>query len=290
MPVAQYVGGVEHAILHLLYMRFFSKVLRDMGMVNFDEPMLRLLNQGQVINEGKAMSKSLGNGVDLGKQIDEFGVDAVRLTMIFAGPPEDDIDWAEVSPGSSLKFLQRAYRLAADVASQPGVDFAAGDPGLRKATHKAIAEISQLLDGGRFNVAVARTMELVNATRKTIDSGAGAADPAVREAVQFVAQSLSVVSPYVAEEMWELLGLPPSIANSTWPTADPSLIVDDTVTMVVQIQGKVRGKLEVPADITEEDALAAALADDAVQRSLAGREIIKVIARLPKMLSLVPGK
>ena len=290
MPVAQYVGGVEHAILHLLYMRFFSKVLRDMGMVNFDEPMLRLLNQGQVINEGKAMSKSLGNGVDLGKQIDEFGVDAVRLTMIFAGPPEDDIDWAEVSPGSSLKFLQRAYRLAADVASQPGVDFAAGDPGLRKATHKAIAEISQLLDGGRFNVAVARTMELVNATRKTIDSGAGAADPAVREAVQFVAQSLSVVSPYVAEEMWELLGLPPSIANSTWPTADPSLIVDDTVTMVVQIQGKVRGKLEVPADITEEDALAAALADDAVQRSLAGCEIVKVIARLPKMLSLVPGK
>ncbi|WP_040284190.1 leucine--tRNA ligase [Tessaracoccus massiliensis] len=290
MPVAQYVGGVEHAILHLLYMRFFSKVLRDMGLVSFDEPMLRLLNQGQVINEGKAMSKSLGNGVDLGKQIDEFGVDAVRLTMIFAGPPEDDIDWAEVSPGSSLKFLQRAYRLAADVASQPGVDFAGGDPALRKATHKAIAEITQLLDGGRFNVAVARTMELVNATRKTIDAGAGAEDPAVREAVQFVAQALSVVSPYVAEEMWELLGLPPSIANSSWPTADASLTVDDTVTMVVQIQGKVRGKLEVPADITEEDALAAALTDEAVQRSLAGREIVKVIARLPKMLSLVPGK
>ncbi|MHA7860255.1 leucine--tRNA ligase [Tessaracoccus sp. Y36] len=290
MPVAQYVGGVEHAILHLLYMRFFSKVLRDMGLVSFDEPMLRLLNQGQVINEGRAMSKSLGNGVDLGKQIDEFGVDAVRLTMIFAGPPEDDIDWAEVSPGSSLKFLQRAYRLAADVDSQPGVDFTQGDPQLRKATHKAITEITQLLDGGRFNVAVARTMELVNATRKTIDSGAGGADPAVREAVEFVAQALSVVSPYVAEEMWELLGQPPSVANSAWPTADPALTVDDTVTMVVQIQGKVRGKLEVPADITEEDALAAALADDAVQRSLAGREIVKVIARLPKMLSLVPGK
>ncbi|GAA4906601.1 leucine--tRNA ligase [Tessaracoccus lubricantis] len=290
MPVAQYVGGVEHAILHLLYMRFFSKVLRDLGLVSFDEPMLRLLNQGQVINEGKAMSKSLGNGVDLGKQIDEFGVDAVRLTMIFAGPPEDDIDWAEVSPGSSLKFLQRAYRLAADVASQPGVDYSQGDAQLRKATHKAIIEITQLLDGGRFNVAVARTMELVNATRKTIDSGAGGADPAVREAVEFVAQALSVVSPYVAEEMWELLGQPPSVANSTWPTADPALTLDDTVTMVVQIQGKIRGKLEVPADITEEDALAAALADEAVQRSLAGREVVKVIARLPKMLSLVPGK
>ena len=290
MPVDQYVGGVEHAILHLLYMRFFTKVLRDLGMVDFDEPMLRLLNQVQVINQGKAMSKSLGNGVDLGKQIDEFGVDAVRLTMIFAGPPEDDIDWADMSPASSLKFLQRAYRLASDVASPVDADFAAGDKELRKATHKAITEVSTLLDSGRFNVAVARTMELVNAARKTIDGAAGAADPAVREAVMFVAQSLSLVAPYVAEEMWEALGLPPSVANSQWPVADASLTVDDTATMVVQIQGKIRAKLEVPADITEEAALELALADDGVQRSLAGREVVKVIARLPTMLSLVPGK
>lgn len=288
MPVAQYVGGVEHAILHLLYMRFFSKVLRDMGLVDFDEPMLRLLNQGQVINEGKAMSKSLGNGVDLGKQIDEFGVDAVRLTMVFAGPPEDDIDWADLSPASSLKFLQRAYRIAADVTSDRHADRAAGDKALRKVTHKAIAEVSMLLDSGRFNVAVARTMELVNATRKAIDAGPGPADPAVREAAEFVAQALSVVAPYVAEEMWELLGHSPSVANSSWPAADPSLTVDDTVTMVVQIQGKIRAKLEVPAVITEDEALAVALADPGVQRSLDGREIVKVIARLPKMLSLVP--
>ena len=288
MPVAQYVGGVEHAILHLLYMRFFTKVLRDMGLVDFDEPMLRLLNQGQVINQGKAMSKSLGNGVDLGKQIDEFGVDAVRLTMVFAGPPEDDIDWADLSPSSSLKFLQRAHRIAADVASDRRVDYALGHPGLRKAVHKAITEVSMLLESGRFNVAVARTMEVVNATRKAIDGVPGPADPAVREAAEFVAQSLSVVAPYVAEEMWELLGHSPSVASSTWPTADPSLTVDDTVTMVVQIQGKIRAKLEVPADITEQDALAAALADPGVQRSLDGREIAKVIPRLPKMLSLVP--
>ena len=117
MPVDQYVGGVEHAILHLLYMRFFTKVLHDMGMVDFDEPMRRLLNQGQVINQGKAMSKSLGNGVDLGAQIDEFGVDAIRLTVVFAGPPEEDIDWADLSPGGSLRFLQRAYRLAGEVTS-----------------------------------------------------------------------------------------------------------------------------------------------------------------------------
>ena len=154
--------------------------------------------------------------------------------------------------------------------------------------HKAIAEVSMLLDSGRFNVAVARTMELVNATRKAIDAGPGPADPAVREAAEFVAQALSVVAPYVAEEMWELLGHSPSVANSSWPAADPSLTVDDTVTMVVQIQGKVRAKLEVPAGITEDEALAAALADPGVQRSLDGREIVKVIARLPKMLSLVP--
>ena len=288
MPVAQYVGGVEHAILHLLYMRFFSKVLRDMGLVDFDEPMLRLLNQGQVINEGKAMSKSLGNGVDLGKQIDEFGVDAVRLTMVFAGPPEDDIDWADLSPASSLKFLQRAHRRATAVPRVRHADRAAGDTARRKITHTAIAEASMLLASGRFNVAVAPTTELVNATRKASDAGPGPADPAVREAAEFVAQALSVVAPYVAEEMWELLGHSPSVANSSWPAADPSLTVDDTVTMVVQIQGKIRAKLEVPAVITEDEALAAALADPGVQRSLDGREIVKVIARLPKMLSLVP--
>ncbi|MEZ5087941.1 MAG: leucine--tRNA ligase [Tessaracoccus sp.] len=290
MPVDQYVGGVEHAILHLLYMRFFSKVLRDLGMLDFDEPMRRLLNQGQVINQGKAMSKSLGNGVDLGKQIDEFGVDAVRLTVVFAGPPEDDIDWADVSPASSLKFLQRAYRIASEVTSPVGADFSTGDAGLRKATHKAIAEISTLIDSGRFNVAVARVMELVNAARKAIDTGAGPADPAVREAAGFIAQALSLVAPYVAEEMWEALGYEPSVANSTWPTADESLMREEAVTMVVQIQGKIRAKLEVSPDVTEDTALELALADAGVQRSLAGREVIKVIARLPKMLSLVPGK
>ncbi len=290
MPVAQYVGGIEHAILHLLYMRFFSKVLHDLGLVDFDEPMQRLLNQGQVINQGKAMSKSLGNGVDLGEQLDEYGVDAVRLTMIFAGPPEDDIDWANVSPSSSLKFIQRAHRVAADVASAPDVDFSAGAPALRKVTHQTIAAITQLVEDGRFNVAVARTMELVNATRKAIDGDIGPADPAVREAAQFTAQALSLVTPYVAEEMWALLGLEPSVANSEWPTSDPELAAEDLVTMVVQVQGKVRAKLEVPADITEEAAREAALADANVQRHLDGRPVVKVIAKLPKMLSLVPGK
>ena len=290
MPVAQYVGGIEHAILHLLYMRFFSKVLHDIGLIDFDEPMLKLLNQGQVLNEGKAMSKSLGNGVDLGKQIDEYGVDAVRLTMVFAGPPEDAIDWANLSPASSLKFLQRAHRVAAEVTSDPGVDFSGGNKELRKATHQAIAAISSLVEDGRFNVAIARIMELVNATRKAIDGSVGPADPAVREAAEFTAQALSLVAPYVAEEMWELLGHTPSVANTTWPVSDPELAAEDLVTMVVQIQGKVRAKIEVPTDVTQETAMELAMANPNVQRSLASRPVVKVIAKLPKMLSIVPGK
>jgi leucyl-tRNA synthetase len=167
-------------------------------------------------------------------------------------------------------------------------DVTAGDAALRKVTHKSIADVSMLIESGRFNVAVARIMELVNATRKAIDGAAGPADPAVREAATFVAQALSVVAPYVAEEMWEVLGHAPSVASSAWPVADPALTADDTVTMVVQIQGKIRAKIDVPAAIAEDEALALALADAGVQRSLDGREVAKVIARLPKMLSLVP--
>ncbi|MFT4167425.1 MAG: leucine--tRNA ligase [Microlunatus sp.] len=290
MPVAQYVGGVEHAILHLLYMRFFTKVLHDMGMVDFDEPMRRLLNQGQVINQGKSMSKSLGNGVDLGEQIDLYGVDAVRLTVVFAGPPEEDIDWADVSPGGSAKFLQRAYRLACDVTSSPGVEFADGDANLRSTTHKLLTEIDDCMAGQRFNVLVARVMELVNAARKAVDSGVGPADPAVREAAEVVTIVLSLVAPYVAEEMWEALGHAPSVANATWPQADPSLLITEAVTCVVQVQGKVRARLEVSPDIAEDELRELALSADGVVRSLAGRDIAKVIIRAPKLVSIVPGK
>jgi leucyl-tRNA synthetase len=287
MPVDQYVGGVEHAILHLLYMRFFTKVLHDMGMVDFAEPMRRLLNQGQVINQGKAMSKTLGNGVDLGVQIDAFGVDAVRLTLVFAGPPEEDIDWADLSPGGSLRFLHRAYRLAADVTSAPGTDHSGGDQALRRETHRLLADIEQSMTGHRFNVAVARIMELVNATRKAMDGAAGPANPAVREAAEVVTIALSLVAPYVAEEMWERLGHAPSVANATWPTVDTSLLVTQAVTCVVQIQGKVRGRLQVPPDIGEDELRSRALADESVVRALAGRDVAKVIIRAPKLVSIV---
>ena len=176
IPVDLYVGGVEHAILHLMYSRFFVKVLYDMRMVDFTEPFTALLNQGQVINQGRAMSKSLGNGVDLGEQLAAHGVDAIRLTMIFASPPEDDIDWADVRPEASVKFLGRAWRLAAEVAAaaraRPAAGTAAladGDLELRKVTHRTIDEVTRLVEARRLNVAVARLMELVTATRRAID-------------------------------------------------------------------------------------------------------------------------
>jgi leucyl-tRNA synthetase len=287
MPVTQYVGGVEHAILHLLYMRFFTKVLHDMGMVDFVEPMRRLLNQGQVINQGKAMSKSLGNGVDLGVQIDAFGVDAVRLTVVFAGPPEEDIDWADLSPAGSLRFLQRAYRLADQVSSAPGVPPSDGDLSLRRETHRLLADIEQSISRQRFNVAVARIMELVNATRKAMDTSAGPADPAVREAVEVVSIALSLVAPYVAEEMWERLGHAPSVAKASWPTVDQGLLATESVTCVVQIQGKVRGRLQVSPEISEDDLRSVALADESVVRALGGRDVAKVIIRAPKLVSIV---
>ncbi|KWR72521.1 leucine--tRNA ligase [Arthrobacter sp. W1] len=289
MPVGQYVGGVEHAILHLLYSRFFTKVIHDLGLIDATEPFSALLNQGQVLNGGKAMSKSLGNGVDLGEQLDKFGVDAVRLTMVFASPPEDDVDWADVSPSGSQKFLARAWRVAQDVASEPGVDYAGGDKALRQVTHRTVHEAAQLLDSGKFNVVIAKAMELVNATRKTIDSGAGAADPAVREAATVLAQLLSMFAPYTAEDMWEALGYAPSVVTSAWPQVDESLLVDDTITAVVQIKGKVRARLEVPVDITEDELREQALAHESVIRMLDGKEPLKVIVRAPKLVNVVPA-
>ncbi|WP_374200053.1 leucine--tRNA ligase [Arthrobacter sp. zg-Y1110] len=289
MPVGQYVGGVEHAILHLLYARFFTKVVHDMGLLEASEPFSSLLNQGQVLNGGKAMSKSLGNGVDLGQQLDKYGVDAVRLTMIFASPPEDDVDWADVSPSGSAKFLARAWRLGQDITSEPGVDYSAGDRKLRALTHRTVADATDLLENNKFNVVVAKLMELVNATRKAIDSGAGPADPAVREAAEAVAVILSLFAPYTAEDLWNLLGRDASVVNAGWPVVDETLLVQDTVTAVVQVQGKVRDRLEVAADISEQDLREAALASDAVQRFLDGRSIRTVIVRAPKLVNIVPA-
>ena len=288
LPVDQYVGGVTHAILHLLYARFWTKVAYDMGLVTFVEPFTRLLNQGMVLKDGSAMSKSRGNLVRLTDELDANGVDAIRLSMVFAGPPEDDIDWAEVSPSGSRKFLARAWRLSGDVTSEPGVDFSTGNLELRKAVHKAIADAEQSIESMRFNVVVARVMELVNVTRKAIDSGCGPADPAVREAAEAVAIMLSVVAPYTAEDMWSRLGHEPSVARAAWPLVDPALLVQDSVTCVVQVAGKVKERLEVSPDIDAAELEKLALASEAVVTALEGRGIRTVIVRPPKLVNVVP--
>ncbi len=288
MPVDQYVGGVTHAILHLLYSRFFTKVMYDMGLVDFTEPFTRLLNQGMVVMDGSAMSKSRGNLVKLSDELGQHGVDAIRLTMVFAGPPEDDIDWADVSPAGSKKFLARAWRVAQDVTSEPGVAFSSGDLELRKMTHRTLHDAALAVESYRFNVAVAKAMELVNATRKAIDSGCGPADPAVREAAEAVAILLSLSAPYTAEDMWRLLGHAPSVALAGWPEVDPALLVQDSVTCVVQVAGKVRDRLEVSPDISEDALREMALASDAVARALDGKGIRTVVVRAPKLVNIVP--
>jgi leucyl-tRNA synthetase len=289
-PIDLYVGGVEHAILHLLYSRFFTKVLYDMGMIDFTEPFLRLINQGQVINQGKAMSKSLGNGVDLGVQLAAHGVDAIRLTMLFASPPEDDIDWADVRPEASVKFLGRAIRVAAEAGQMPAAGHPAdGDTELRRVTHKTIEEVTRLVESARLNVAVARLMELATAARRAIDAGPGPGDPAVREAAETLAILLSLFAPYTAEECWELLGHEPSVAMAGWPQADQALLVQEQVTCVVQVNGKVRDRLEVPPGIGENELRTLALAAPGVVRALDGRDVSKVIVRAPKLVNIVPA-
>ena len=287
LPVDQYVGGVTHAILHLLYSRFFTKVLHDMKMLSFTEPFTRLLNQGMVVMDGSAMSKSRGNLVRLSDELENHGVDAIRLSMVFSGPPEDDVDWSDVSPSGSVKFLSRAWRLSGDVTSAPGVDFTTGEISLRKATHKALNDAAFAVESFRFNVAIARVMELVNATRKAIDSGCGPADPAVREATEAIAIMLSLVAPFTAEEMWERLGHKPAIATAGWPIVDPKLLVADEVEAVIQINGKIVDRMNVSPSIADAEFEAAALALPTVIAALSGAAPKKVIARAPKLVNIV---
>ena len=287
LPVDQYVGGVTHAILHLLYSRFFTKVLNDLGLLNFNEPFTRLLNQGMVLMDGSAMSKSRGNLVKLSDELDKHGVDAIRVSLVFAGPPEDDVDWADVSPAGSLKFLNRAWRISQDVTSKVGVDFKTGNLELRKVTHKTLADIELAVESFRFNVVIARIMELVNATRKSIDSGCGPSDAAVREAAEAIAITLSLVAPYTAEDMWEKLGHNPAIANAGWPQVDKSLIGTDNVIVILQINGKIKDRIEVAPNITKEELEKLARENAEINSAISGQDVKKVITVAPKLVNFV---
>ena len=287
MPVDQYVGGVTHAILHLLYSRFFTKVLHDLGMLNFTEPFTRLLNQGMVLMDGSAMSKSRGNLVKLSDELDKHGVDAIRVSMVFAAPPEDDIDWSDVSPAGSLKFLNRAWRISQDVTSKPGVDVKSGNIELRKVIHKALSDIELAVESFRFNVVIARIMELVNATRKAIDSGCGPQDPAVREAAEAIAICLSLVAPYTAEDMWEKLGHKPAIANAGWPAIDKSLLGVDNVIAILQVNGKIKDRIEVAPNISNDELEKLGRENAEIKAALIGADVKKVIVVSPKLVNFV---
>ena len=286
-PVDQYVGGVEHAILHLLYARFLTKVLHDLGYLSFTEPFTAMLNQGMVLLDGAKMSKSKGNLVEFADELQQHGADALRVTLAFAGPPEDDIDWADVSVQGSAKFLARAWRIANDVTSKPGVDFSAGNAELRKTVHKLLDEAPKLTEQFKFNVVVARLMDLVNITRKAIDSGVGPNDPAVREAAETLAIVLSMFAPYTAEDMWSILGQEPTVALVRWPEAAPELLVEDEAVVVVQVDGKVRDRLTVSVSVSEDELREQALASSQVQRAIGDKTVSNVVVRVPKIVSIV---
>jgi leucyl-tRNA synthetase len=293
LPVDEYIGGVEHAILHLLYSRFVTKALHDMGLVDFTEPFTRLTNQGQVIMDGAAMSKSKGNLVNLQEELAKYGPDAVRVTMLFAGPPEDDIDWADVSPTGAVKWLARVWRVAGDVgATAIGSDPASGDPEIRSAVHKLVADATDQSATKRFNVAIARLMELTSLLRKAIDAGALSTDAgaaAVREGAEALARMLSIFAPFTADEAWSLLGREASVVFAEWPSYDAALLVESVVTCVVQVAGKVRDRLSVPVEIGEDELRELALASEGVARALDGRQVRTVIIRAPKLVNVVPA-
>jgi leucyl-tRNA synthetase len=277
LPVDHYVGGRPHATVHLLYARFMTKVLHDLGLLPFTEPFRRLTTPGQVTMNGKAMSKTLGNVVNLGDQLDSYGPDAVRVTMLFAGPPEDDIDWADVAPAAAVKWLARVERLVSSVGPA-----SAADEGTRRAVHRLVADVTDLMERTRLNVAIARLMELT-----TLLTRADPADAAVREGAEALVRMLACFAPFTAEECWERLGHEPSVLAAGWPVADPALLTEETVTCVVQVDGRVRDRLPVPPDIDEADLGALALRSDKVRQALGDAEPTRVVVKAPKVVNIV---
>ena len=287
MPVDQYIGGVEHAILHLLYCRFFTKVMFDMGMVGFTEPMLRLMNQGQVIFGGASMSKSKGNVVEPMPLVERWGADTMRLNILFAGPFEDDIDWKLIAPEPDRRpgvttWLGRVFAAVGDACERDAPD---PEP-LRRLTHRTIRAVTDDMERFRFNVAISKLQVLTNGMRSALEAGDGA-----REAASALTQLLAPLAPFAAEELWrEVLGNGSSVHTSAWPTFDDALARQERVTLVVQVDGKVRDRIEVDSDAGEEACRELALASGKALHALDGREIAKVIVRAPRLVNLVTAR
>ncbi|MDX1482244.1 MAG: leucine--tRNA ligase [Woeseiaceae bacterium] len=286
MPVDQYTGGIEHAILHLLYARFFQKLLRDEGLSAADEPFTNLLTQGMVLKDGAKMSKNKGNTVDPQRLVDEYGADTVRLFMMSAAPPEQALEWSDEGVQGAFRFLKRLWH--AVMTHCEGGPVAAVDKytdaqkALRRKTHQTIAKVSD--DIGRrykFNTAVAATMELLNAVGKFEDASPGGR-AVVQEALAAIVALLSPIVPHICHRLWHALGNERALVYESWPTVDESALEQDTIELVVQVNGKLRGRISVPTDADREVIEREALADDNVQRFVG--------EATPKKVIVVPGR
>jgi leucyl-tRNA synthetase len=309
-PVDFYSGGVEHAILHLIYSRFFSRVFRDLGLVTIDEPFTRLLTQGMVLNDGAVMSKSKGNTVDPDDMIQTYGADALRLYVMFVAPPEKEVEWTDSGLEGSARFLQRVWRIVEflrpvvlNASDASVVECDTGERALRRKTHVTIQRVTGDIDPRmHLNTAIAALMELVNELYAFCDARglrpgrddepAPAVDrPATAavlgEAVQSLVLLLSPFAPHMAEELWERLGHEGGLAAATWPVADAAVARADEVEVPVQVNGKVRGRVVVSADAADADIERAALASPHVQPHLANRTVAKVIVARGRLVSIV---
>ncbi len=312
MPVDFYSGGVEHAILHLLYSRFFTRVLRDVGLLAFDEPFTRLLTQGMVLKDGAVMSKSKGNVVDPDDMLQKYGADALRLYVMFVAPPEKEVEWSDAGLEGSFRFLLRVWRLVdhwaetigGDGVPPCGSDCSESERALRRKTHDTIRRVTiDIEDRMHLNTAVSSMMELVNelyAFSDTTPHGApGRGDvPAggvervqtvsvLREAIDALVVMLSPFAPHTAEELWQMLGHPDGLSKAAWPAFDPEVARAAEVVVPVQVNGKVRARVTVPADLPDEELQARVLADPAVTPHTAGRTIRKVVVAKGPLVSVV---
>ncbi len=297
MPVDQYIGGVEHAILHLMYSRFFTKVLHDLGWVDAEEPFTNLLTQGMVLKDGAKMSKSKGNVVSPEDILERYGADTTRLFVLFAAPPERDLEWSDQGVEGCYRFLQRVWRLVApsadEVAKAPKVP-AEGLVGvnreLRRLTHQTIKKVTEdVQERFNFNTAISAVMELVNGMYHYRDRvPAIDQDPAVwREAVENLLLLLCPFAPFITEELWSRIGHSGSIHKEAWPGYRPDLLVEDQLTIVIQINGKVRDRIVVPADISNDDLKRLVMEQPRIQQLIEGKEIVKVVPVPKKLVNIV---
>jgi leucyl-tRNA synthetase len=282
LPVNQYIGGIEHAILHLLYSRFFVKVLNDAGLVGFREPFARLFTQGMVYYRGAKMSKSKGNVVDPGEYIERYGADAVRLYVLFLGPVDQDAEWQDAGFEGMVRFLHRLWRVALAVVDRP----ASGEPGTGPLARKAHETIAKATDdiGRRFvlNTPIAAVMELVNEIVRAPE------DPASRFAVETAVSLIQPYAPHIAEELWERLGHE-RLWEEPWPVADENMLRRDTFVLVIQVNGKVRDRMEVATSASEDELVERAKASPRVQAHLDGKQIRQTIVVPRKLVNLVVG-